>query len=151
MGKGQKTMTTMNANDKRKTPVTHKDLALLALMQGVDALDPLLASHTNPVDVLGKVRATFEKNGKDCTALDEKIALWTEIKTPGVKGRKPVKIGDSRSYKAQQIGDDGDLFIRLPVNLLGVSKGQDLRVTFDNGVISVSVAADDQPVSEAAE
>ena len=145
-------MTTINAtNDKRKTPVTHKDLALLALMQGVDALDPLLASHTNPVDVLGKVRATFEKNGKDTTALDEKIAMWTEIKTPGVKGRKPVKIGDVRTYKAQQIGDDGDLFIRLPVNLLGVSKGADLAVSFADGMISVSVPVEPSQDSEAAE
>lgn len=134
------TTNTTNAN-ARKKPVTHKDLAMLALMHGASALSEELKTHSDPVGVLDKVIATFEKNGKDSADLHDLRDIFAEMRTPGVKGRKPVKAGDTRTYKAQQIGDDGDLFIRLPVGLTGAVKGSDLSATFnDDGSILVRVA-----------
>jgi hypothetical protein len=54
----------------------------------------------------------------------------------GERGRPSAKIGESRGYKVQQVGDS-DPFIRLPVSLLGLAKGGTATVTFDNGVIRV--------------
>jgi len=57
---------------------------------------------------------------------------------PGERGRPAAKVGESRAYKVQQVGEQ-DPFIRLPVSLLGLAKGQTATVTFDNGVIRVKV------------
>lgn len=123
----------------RKKPVTHKDLTMAYMMNGISALDSALADHTDPVGVLGKVKATLEANGKDTEEIDEKIAFWTEKRQPGVKGRKPVGVGESRTYSVQQIGEDGDEFVRLPVSLLGVGKGQKVSALFADGQIIVTV------------
>lgn len=57
---------------------------------------------------------------------------------PGARGRPPAKVGDSRSYKVQQVNDI-DPFIRLPVSLLGLAKGATATVTFHDGRIVVTV------------
>lgn len=132
-------MSTQN-NAARKKPVTHKDLTMTYMMKGVNALDPFLADHTDPVGVLGKVRETLVANSQDTDAIDEKIAFWTEKRQPGVKGRKPVAIGESRTYSVQQIGDDGDEFVRLPVSLLGLAKGSKVSALFADGQIIVTAA-----------
>lgn len=55
---------------------------------------------------------------------------------PGERGRPAAKIGESRSYKVQQV-NDGDPFIRLPVSLLGAVKGGVVTVTFGRDGITV--------------
>jgi hypothetical protein len=55
---------------------------------------------------------------------------------PGERGRPAAKVGESRAYKVQQVGES-DPFIRLPVSLLGLAKGSTATVTFDRGVITV--------------
>lgn len=121
--------------------MTHKDLAILAMMQGVGALDSALAGHTNPVAVLDKVIETFKANGKDTVELEAKRDLFANARGNGVKGRKAPIIGEVRSYSVQRIGDDGDLFIRLPLTTLsGVSKGAKVNVTFGDVGISVALA-----------
>jgi len=123
-----------NQNSKQRAkPVKATDLAIRAMMQGVDSLDETLASYPQPVELLEKVRKLFEQHGKDCTDLDEKIAIWREAKEPGVKGRKPVSLGETRLYKGQKIGDDGSVFIRLPIDACpGSFKGCDVEVTFNS-------------------
>jgi hypothetical protein len=57
---------------------------------------------------------------------------------PGARGRPAAKIGDSRSYKVQKVGEM-EPFVRLPVSLLGLEKGQTATVTFQDGRIVVTV------------
>ena len=135
--KKRKTMTVSNKTD-RKSPVTHKDLTILYLTQGADALDPMLVGHTDPVAVLDKVIASLGEMGQDTAALTEKRDIFASAVTVGVKGRKPAKIGEARSYRVQQLGDDGDLFIRLPLSTLGVSKGDKVECSFQDGKIVVT-------------
>ena len=54
----------------------------------------------------------------------------------GERGRPAAKLGESRTYRVQEVNDSG-AFIRLPVGLLGLAKGGTATVTFDNGVIRV--------------
>ena len=54
----------------------------------------------------------------------------------GERGRPTAKVGESRTYRVQEVNDSG-AFIRLPVGLLGLAKGGVATVTFDNGVIRV--------------
>jgi len=132
-------MANSNSNG-RKAPVTHKDLTMAYLMagggqKGVDAISPLLANHTNVVDVLDKVIQSLTINGQSATELQDLSDEFAAANTPGVKGRKPVTSGQTRNYSVQQIGDDGDVFIRLPLSSLGLSKGERVSATFSaNGV-----------------
>jgi hypothetical protein len=57
---------------------------------------------------------------------------------PGARGRPAAKVGDSRAYKVQKVGEM-DEFIRLPVSLLGLAKGESATVTFHDGRIVVTV------------
>jgi hypothetical protein len=122
----------------RKVRVTAQSVAFLALTEGVDAVT---AMHNRPgceiapatfdaaVDLLAgqpQVREALEALRSD---------LFGEGGT-GERGRPAAKVGESRGYKVQQVGES-DPFIRLPVSLLGLAKGGTATVTFDNGVIRV--------------
>lgn len=130
-----------NENSKsRKTPVTHQNLTIAALM-GKD-LGPMLVGHTDPVAVLAKVIDTVEADAdrpdlvESLTALQQK---FIDAKgEPGQKGRKAPAVGEVRAYNAQQI-KDADLFIRLPVGNLNVAKGDSVFVLFGaDGTITAS-------------
>ncbi len=127
-----------NVAPVRKVRVTSQQVAFLALTEGADAVASL---HSRPgceiapatfdaaVDLLAgqpAVREALEALRSD---------LFGEGGT-GERGRPAAKIGESRGYKVQQVGDS-DPFIRLPVSLLGLAKGGTATVTFDNGVIRV--------------
>lgn len=127
-----------NVAPVRKVRVTSQQVAFLALTEGADAVASL---HAKPgceiapatfdaaVELLAgqpQVREALEGLRSD---------LFGEGGT-GERGRPAAKIGESRGYKVQQVGDS-DPFIRLPVSLLGLSKGGTATVTFDNGVIRV--------------
>jgi len=127
-----------NVAPVRKVRVTSQQVAFLALTEGADAVATL---HARPgceiapatfdaaVDLLAgqpQVREALEALRSD---------LFGEGGT-GERGRPAAKLGDSRAYKVQQVGDS-DPFIRLPVSLLGLAKGGTATVTFDNGVIRV--------------
>ena len=135
-------MSNFNSNG-RKAPVTHKDLTMAYLMagggqKGVDAISPLLVNHTNVVDVLDKVIQSLTINGQSATELQDLSDEFSAAMTPGVKGRKPVTSGQTRNYSVQQIGDDGDVFIRLPLSSLGLSKGERVSATFSADGVQVN-------------
>jgi hypothetical protein len=126
-------------NKTRKTPVTHQTLTIAALM-GKD-LGPMLVGHTDPVAVLDKVIRTVKTDADRpdlVESLDELRQKFIDAKgEPGQKGRKAPSAGEVRGYRVQKI-KDGDLFIRLPVDLLGMSKGDEVFVSFDLNGINVS-------------
>jgi len=136
------TIRNASASTARKAPVTHKDLAMAYLMagagaKGVAAISPMLANHTDPVAVLDKVIAGLETANQNVAELTTLRDEFADALTPGVKGRKPVAVGQTRAYSVQQIGD-GDFFIRLPVGPLGVRKGDKVSVDFATGKVSVT-------------
>lgn len=146
---------TTNTTKTRKQAVKASDLAILAMMEGVSALDSKLAGHTNPVAVLDKVIATFKAYGKDTADLVSKRDLFANAKGNGVKGRKAPILGETRGYRAQQIvkdGEPGDVFIRLPLGSLnGCAKGSIVNVTFAADRLIVALASVAAPVEGAPE
>lgn len=48
------------------------------------------------------------------------------------RGRKAPAVGDKRSYRVQQI-TSGDPFARVPLGSLGVSKGESILVSYEDG------------------
>jgi hypothetical protein len=127
-----------NVAPVRKVRVTAQQVAFLALTEGADAVSSL---HNKPGCEIAP--ATFDAA---CDLLAGQPAVREALEGlrsdlfgeggTGERGRPAAKIGESRSYKVQQVGES-DPFIRLPVSLLGLAKGGSATVTFDNGVIRV--------------
>lgn len=130
-----------NVAPVRKVRITSQQVAFLMLTEGADAVRSL---HAKPGHEIAA--ATFD-GAVDLLSSQPQHresleALRTELlgdSEPGERGRPAAKVGESRVYKAQQVGD-GDPFIRLPVSLLRAAKGEGVRVTFGDGVITVTNA-----------
>lgn len=127
-----------NVNPVRKVRVTSQQVAFLMLTEGVKAVSAL---HAKPGHEIAA--ATFDGAvdllSSQTEAQSQLLALREELigsDEPGERGRPAAKIGESRSYKVQQVGD-GDPFIRLPVSLLGAVKGGVVSVTFGRDGITV--------------
>jgi hypothetical protein len=127
-----------NVNPVRKVRVTSQQVAFLMLTEGPAGVERLhntpgheiaVATFDGAVDLLAGQPAHRE----GLEALRSQLLGDSE---PGERGRPAAKVGESRSYKVQQVGD-GDAFIRLPVSLLGLAKGGVATVTFGNGTIMV--------------
>ena len=124
----------------RKVRVTAQSVAFLALTEGVAAVTRL---HNTPGSEIAA--ATFDSAVDLLASQPEVAASLAAIRSdlfgddePGARGRPAAKVGDSRAYKVQQVGEM-DPFIRLPVSLLGLVKGSAATVTFENGRIIVTV------------
>jgi hypothetical protein len=133
-------MTTTNTAPVRKVRVTSQQVAFLMLTEGADGVTRLNdkpGCEIAPATFDGAVEL-LASQPQQREALE---ALRSQIlgdDAPGERGRPAAKVGDSRSYKVQQVNDT-DPFIRLPVSLLGLAKGQSATVTFEAGVIRVRV------------
>ena len=124
----------------RKVRVTAQSVAFLALTEGVAAVTRL---HNSPGSEIAA--ATFDSACDLLASQPETqsalVALRSDLfgdDEPGARGRPAAKVGDSRAYKVQQVGEM-DPFIRLPVSLLGLAKGQSATVTFEDDHIIVRV------------
>jgi hypothetical protein len=128
------TANTASANKKR---VTAQDVAMLMLVGGgVEAVTRLHESA-------GIVAGTFDKAVELLAASPENADALADLRDSlfasegtGARGRPAVAIGQTRTYRVQEVGDTG-AFIRLPVGLLGLEKGQTATVSFENGKITV--------------
>lgn len=126
---------------ERRKPYTWRQAGMDYLTYGIKAVDQrLLAHHSDPVGLLTDLINDLEEREQNATELINLRAIFAARKNNGTKGRKPVSVGDTRDYKSQQTEMDGKLgeaFIKLPVALLGLSKGDMTRVFFESGVIKV--------------
>ena len=132
---------TNNTAPARKVRVTAQSVAFTMLMEGATGVRNL---HSKPGHEIAP--ATFDSAvdllASDTEKQSQLAALREELigsDEPGERGRPAAKVGESRTYKAQRVGD-GDAFIRLPVSLLNAGKGEGVRVTFGQGVITVTLA-----------
>lgn len=122
-------------NTARKAIVRAQDVALSFLMGGVAAVEKLHNEKGFTAATLDSAIETMRDGGQNVADLlllrEKKFA-----KATGQRGRKAAQIGDSRVYSVQEVGETG-AFVRLPVGLLGLAKGDDVRVTFLDGRIVV--------------
>jgi hypothetical protein len=126
---------TVNTTNKKR--VTAQDVAMLMLVGGgVEAVQRL---H----DTAGIVAGTFDKAVELLAASPENADALADMRDAlfgsegsGARGRPAVAIGQTRTYRVQEVGETG-AFIRLPVGLLGLAKGQTASVHFEDGQITV--------------
>jgi hypothetical protein len=124
----------------RKARVTAQQVAFLMLTEGPAGVERLhakpgheiaAATFDGAIDLL----ASQAQHREALEALREQLLGGDE---PGQRGRPAAKVGDVRGYRVQQVHDT-DPFIRLPVSLLGLGKGQTATVSFQDGRIVVTV------------
>lgn len=127
-----------NVAPVRKARVTSQQVAFLMLTEGAAGVQKL---HNTPGHEIAP--ATFDgavdllsSQIEARTALESLRGELLGDSEPGERGRPAAKVGESRAYKVQQVGEQ-DPFIRLPVSLLGLAKGSVATVTFGNGTITV--------------
>jgi len=126
-------------NTARKSIVRAQDVALSFLMGGIGAVQKLHTDKGFTASTLDSAIDTMNEGGQDTASL---VTLRDQlfVKSTGSRGRKAASIGDARHYSVQEVGETG-AFVRLPVGLLGLVKGDEVRVTFLDGRIVVESAA----------
>lgn len=127
-----------NANTARKAIVSAKDIALAVVTGGASKVRDLHNNTGFTAKTLDGAIALFDGTEHGNTLAALRAELFATVGT-GARGRKPVTVGATREYTVQEVGETG-AFVRLPVGLLGLVKGDKVSVTFDDGVISVVCA-----------
>lgn len=123
---------------KRKIRLSYKDLQILFLTEGVTGVDRAysadLASKTTIRRALRKLR--------DSGHTAEELEKWVLIRLGGTgRGRAAPVPGEKRNYKAQQIKTGGP-FLRLPLDVLGIKKGQTVLAQFRDDCIVITGGAE---------
>jgi hypothetical protein len=121
----------------RKSVVNAKDIIVALMCNGMEGVTSLFNSKGFTVATLDSAIDTLSGTEHGSTLASFRDANFA--KSNGVRGRKAAAIGDVRRYSVQEVNDTG-VFIKLPVELLGLVKGDDAEVTFCDGRIVVRAA-----------
>jgi hypothetical protein len=127
-------MTTNQAKSRRgKNLVSFKDVQLAYLLEGIESVGRLWATGTLSKATVRKALKKLRDSGENVEQFDS----WM-LNTIGPigRGRSGPTPGETRSYKTQQIKAGGP-FLRLPLDSIGVHKGDPVRVAFDADSIVV--------------
>ena len=117
----------------KKMVHNYKDVQIAYLLEGLRAVQRLHAQEALSGPVVQKAIKILRSLGKD----PQDLAQWAKIQfRTKPKGRPMPKIGEKKLYKAQQI-KEGGLFLRLPVETLIDTKGEELEVRFGQDLIEV--------------
>lgn len=107
---------------------------------GCAALSDKLADHSAPVDLLDSLIEDLSGEDHDCSDLLALREMFANRRNNGQRGRKPAQAGDVRPYTGQQItidGEPGEVFLKIPVTVLGIVKHGKANVRFDNDRIVI--------------
>lgn len=117
--------------------VTVQDLAVSFFCNGVSGVANDVIARKDPAGAIADLVDYLELNkpGLDVQELRELQARFYVSK--GTRGRGPLRNGETRSYKAQEV--NGSVFLRLPLDMVGACKGDEINVTLDGNTLTVRV------------
>ena len=118
----------------KRTVVSFKDIQIAYLLDGLAGVEKLIHGRKSAGAVLRRALRELKAQGRNTDALESFVNDKFGI---GGRGRSMPGVGEERRYKAQQI-KTGGAFLRLPLAPLGVKKGGDVRVRFENDRIVIS-------------
>lgn len=124
----------MAARKKKRTLVSYKDVQLAYLLEGVEAVERQWKRGNVSKSTIRRAVKKLQESNEDVAELERWVA---EHIGPIGRGRSAPQAGETRSYKAQQIGTGGP-FLRLPLDSLGIHKGNVVRVQFEGERIVVT-------------
>jgi hypothetical protein len=124
-----------------RTLISFKDVTIAYLTGG---LEGVIAEHQRGAsqDTLLRALNELQTNSQPCGDLASYVAEVSGqgegLETSGNRGRSAPQVGESRTYRAQQVGE-ADPFVRVPVSLMGVDKGGEVVTTFNpDGTVTLS-------------
>lgn len=120
--------------------VTYQTVALAFLTQGIDAVKAQLNAPqcARPYDVALKASVQLASMGSPAQELDALLRAMAPTNASNGRGAASLESAGSKVYKAQQVGEDGDVWIRVPVSALGAIKGDRLLVTLSGQKIEIT-------------
>jgi hypothetical protein len=129
---------TKNTNKNNTVRITSKDLEIAFLIGQLDGVNDLLdtAGKVPGKKVFTQALTSLDSKGLETAELAEFI---TELFPASGKGRgkqQPVN-GETRFYSVQKVKNSAP-FIRLPLSIMGVERGQEVAVTFNGNKIVVT-------------
>lgn len=139
-------MATLNKDgSERRAPFTWLQAENLYLKAGAGksgcaALSDKLADHSAPVDLLDSLIEDLSGEDHDCTDLAALREMFANRRSQGQRGRKPAQAGETRAYTGQQItidGEPGEVFLKVPVTVLGILKHGKANVRFGDDRIVI--------------
>lgn len=114
--------------------VSFKDVQIAYLMEGVDGVEKLMHAGQVSKPTIRRALRKFHETGTAPAEFERWVA---ERVGPIGRGRSAPSIGETRSYKVQQIKNTGP-FLRLPLDSLAINKGGVVRVRFEDNKIVVT-------------
>jgi len=129
---------TKNTNKNNTVRITSKDLEIAFLIGQLDGVNDLVkqAGKVPGKKVFNQALTSLDSKGLETAELAEFI---TELFPASGKGRgkqQPVN-GETRFYSVQKVKNSAP-FIRLPLSIMGVERGQEVAVTFNGNKIVVT-------------
>lgn len=123
---------------RKASRVTAQDVVLALTLDGIDEVRALHKRDGIAVATFGKAVELLNSKGRndDGNALADLCDELFPDQGTGERGRPAARNGETRAYSVQQV-NGGACFIRLPVDLLGASKGSEVHVTFSAEGITV--------------
>ena len=127
-----------NTNKNSNIRITSKDLEIAFLIGQLDGVNDLIATagKVPGKKVFNQALTSLDSKGLETAELAEFI---TELFPASGKGRgkqQPVN-GETRFYSVQKVKNSAP-FIRLPLSIMGVERGQEVAVTFNGNKIVVT-------------
>lgn len=125
------------ASKKNDNKLSYKDVCIKFLAEGVQALEVMHKKSELSATV---ARRALRHLTEEYPARAGSFEGWLSGNFP-MKGRgraEPTE-GEERIYKVQKIATGGP-FLRLPLNPLGVKKGDKMKVTFEKGRVTAVAA-----------
>lgn len=124
--------------------LNYQALSLIVLTQGHEAARAALSADNvaNPHNIAMRAAVNLQTMGAKPEVLATINSLVREFEPDnetGGRGRVALSVGMVREYRAQAV-EGSDAFIRLPVGVLGIRKGENALVTVEKGLIKVTLA-----------
>lgn len=122
------------SNSADRNLVSFKDVQIAYLMEGTDGVEKLMDAGQVSKPTIRRALKKFHETGNTPVDFERWVA---ERVGPIGRGRSAPSIGETRSYKVQQIKNTGP-FLRLPLDSLEIPKGGVVRVRFEGDQIVVT-------------
>ncbi len=113
-------------------------------VKGLAAFVEVLQERPPTLPVLRRLDAAFRDPSSILAPAQRKQLLGVleqHVEERGLslyaRSGRPPETGDRRRYRAQQAVDNGQVYIRLPLDSLGVKKGDSVSCDFGAGVVTV--------------
>lgn len=125
---------TAHFSKQKSNHASFKDVQIQFLMDGVNGVEGLYERGMASKATVRRALRELKASGRDTSGLERWVV--ERFGSTG-RGRAAPIVGETRTYKAQQINTGGP-FLRLPLDVLGIEKGSTVRVTFGDNSITVS-------------